>query len=340
MLEGTAKPIEPLRRFPALRSRDLDELRIRMSNLFSVNSMDLDRRAHESFEVCLNHRQLRHVGLTYARYGAAVEASLSHADFFLQGFPLQGGGSCLVDGSDGLISRNHGIVGGPNADVRVKYSSDFEHFILRVGPQELSKKLSSLIGHPVDPPLQLSAVGPSPEKAAAQMRLLEFVVQELDRDDQPLPQLVLEELEQALVVAYLCSNLHNYSAFLEGRPRAVAPWQVRRAEEYIEQNWDQPITVEALALVVNASARSLFYSFRENRGVTPMAFVRQVRLRHAREMLMTAAAETSVTAVAFSCGFSNLGHFAKNYLMAFGEHPSATLRASLAGLRRSYTSPR
>ena len=84
--------------------------------------------------------------------------------------------------------------------------------------------------------------------AVAQRRLVEFVVRELDRVDAPLPDLVLAELEQALVVSYLTCNLHNYSHLLEGdRVRSVAPWQVRLVEEYVEQNWDQPVTVEALA---------------------------------------------------------------------------------------------
>ena len=37
---------------------------------------------------------------------------------------------------------------------------------------------------------------------------------------------------------------------------------------------------------------------------------------------------TSVTNVAFDCGFGNLGHFAKYYRLEFGEVPSATLQRS------------
>jgi AraC-like DNA-binding protein len=319
---------EPLSRFPALRTRDVDELRLRLSGLFSVWEMDLGRGAISTFDGRLNHRQLQDLGLTYARYGSALEVSLSQFDLYLQGFPVRGYGSCVVDGSEGDVSRDHGIVGGPGADMRIKYSSDFEHLILRIAPQKLIKTLSGLIGRPVDPPLRMANGGAVPEMAAAQLRLVEFVVRELDRDDATLPELVLAELEQALVVSYLNCNRHNYSHLLEGSARPVAPWQVRLAEEYIEQNWDQPVTVEALALVANASVRSLFYSFRRSRGVSPMAFVRQVRLQRAKEMLTSARPETSVTMVASACGFSNMGHFAKYYYAAFGEHPSATLRAS------------
>jgi transcriptional regulator GlxA family with amidase domain len=171
-------------------------------------------------------------------------------------------------------------------------------------------------------------VGSVSEGEAAQRRLVEFVLLELDRTDTPFPKLVLDELEQALIISYLSCNRHNYSHLLEGSVRPVAPWQVRLAEEYIEQNWDQPVTIESLALVGNIGIRSLFYSFKKSRGVSPMVFVRQVRLQHAKEMLMHAGPETTVTLVASACGFSNLGHFAKYYHAAFGEHPSATLKAA------------
>ena len=320
---------EPLRRFPAVRTQDVGELRQRMSGLFSVLSMDLGRDAHRTFEGHLNHRQLKDVGLTYIRYGAALAACVSHGDSFLQGFPLRGHGSYVLDGAEGGVSRSHGVSCGPRADLRVKYSSDFEHLILRINPQRLVRTLSGLIGEPLGPAIRMTTTVESvPEETAAQRRLLEFVVGELDQTDSPLPRLVLDELERALIVSFLRCNRHNYSHLLEGSVRPVASWQVRFAQEYIEQNWDQPLTVEALALATQTSVRSLFDSFKKSRGISPMHFVRQVRLRHAKQMLMSGRPETTVTSVALDCGFSNLGHFARHYHAAFGEQPSATLRAA------------
>src|SRR5262245_24742078 len=58
--------------------------------------------------------------------------------------------------------------------------------------------------------------------------------------------------------------------------RAAVPWQVRRAEEFIEAHWNQPITVEMLAEVAGTSERTLFHAFRASRGRSPMASVKQV----------------------------------------------------------------
>ena len=146
--------------------------------------------------------------------------------------------------------------------------------------------------------------------------------------DSSTPSLAIAELEQALIVSFICSNRHNYSNLLDDRTRPIASWQVRRAEEYIEAHWNQPITIEELAQATSASARSIFHQFKNDRGKSPMAFVKQVRLRHAREMLERKDQNPSVTATAFACGFTNLGHFARDYFKRFGERPSDTVRRS------------
>jgi transcriptional regulator GlxA family with amidase domain len=42
-------------------------------------------------------------------------------------------------------------------------------------------------------------------------------------------------------------------------------------------------------------------------------------------MLQEPEDRTSVTEVAFACGFGDLGRFSKDYAQAFGERPSAVL---------------
>ena len=103
------------------------------------------------------------------------------------------------------------------------------------------------------------------------------------------------------------------------------PAHVRRAEEFIEAHWDQVIGIESLVEATGVGARAIFKAFQQTRGYSPMAFARMVRLKHARAMLAAPDAETTVTLVAFACGFGNLGHFARDYRQAFGERPSQTL---------------
>jgi transcriptional regulator GlxA family with amidase domain len=111
----------------------------------------------------------------------------------------------------------------------------------------------------------------------------------------------------------------------ELEPRNAAPWQIRRAEEFIEANWSRPINMQQLTAATGINARSLFRAFQRSGRGSPMAFLRTVRLRHARSMLETAKV-TTVTDVALACGFEELGRFGKLYQAKFGELPSETLR--------------
>jgi transcriptional regulator GlxA family with amidase domain len=54
--------------------------------------------------------------------------------------------------------------------------------------------------------------------------------------------------------------------------------------------------------------------------------LRRVRLAQARADLEAPGPNTSVTNVAYDCGFSHLGRFAQEYARRFGESPSETLR--------------
>jgi AraC-like DNA-binding protein len=324
---------EPLAAFPAVRSGDVDELRERLSALYSVRRVDLGRGMARSFEGRLNHRQLSDVGLTFARYGTSLAATVSQLDSYIQGFPIRGAGSAILNGSEHDVLPRRGALSGPGSGMAFSYSPDFEHVMIRISPRGIVRKLSALIGAPVDPPVSLA---PQMGIAEGQQRLIEFALGEFSRDDGGVPPLVLAELEQALIVAFLCNSQHNYSQLLRKDPRALANWQVRRVEEYVEQNCDQPLTIEALAMVANVSVRSLFYSFQKSLGTSPMTFVKQVRVRRARAMLTSPEPGASVSAVAFDCGFSNLGHFARYYRDAFGELPSETL----ARMPRDVPAPR
>jgi AraC-like DNA-binding protein len=301
---------EPLSRFSVLRARDPDELRGRLD---------------PPIEAVFSHHKLENIAVSYGRFGASAPPTVSHTDFYTQGLGIRGYGEVTTDGRLFKVACGQGGAAGPRAIASLEERVGFEHVLLKIPPEALNRKLAALLGAPLGAPLKLRGAY---DKAAlvAQFRFLCFVISELDRSNDGLPALLLAEYDQAVMVAYLCANLSNYSDRLNAPSPTVAPWQVERAMDYIEANWDQPITIEALAAVTETSARSLFATFRESRGCSPMAFVRHFRLLRAKEILLLAAPETSVSSVASRCGFESPGHFAKRYSNRFGELPSDTLK--------------
>jgi AraC-like DNA-binding protein len=276
---------------------------------------------------------LNGIQLFYGRYESPFRVEVSNAGYFMQGFPVRGSAETVNNGVAMTSSPSKGALVEPGA-VAFSPAPKFEHLVTLIDSEALLKALTALAGTAAVRQVKLdrSNFVARPE-ARLSRGLVKLLVEELDAEDSSPSPVVIAELEQAIVVAFLCGNSHNYSSLLDGLPHGAAPWQLRRVEEYIEANWDQPISIEALAVVANASARSIFHSFREHRRYSPMSFVKQVRLRHAREMLSARSSEITVTTAAFACGFGNLGHFASDYNRAFGEAPSATLHRAKCGPR-------
>lgn len=324
----------PLEAFPLVRTRDVDVLRAGLSQLFSDLKFDIrSRQGPINGEV--NYRPLRSIGLQYGTYGAAIQASFGDVNFFVQGITLSGHGEQKTNHSVNSVDRARGGVFSPGDQIELKFDAGFEHLALIADPKAVTTKLSALIGAPLKDPLRFSGETDFGQPPANSLRrLVRFLADELNSSESQMPPAVLAEWEQLLTLCFLHGSQHNYSHLLHGSPRPVAPWQVRCAEDYIEANWDQPLTVESLALATGTSVRSVFHSFRESRGYSPMRFLKQVRLKHARAMLQRPNANTTVTDVAYVCAFNNLGHFAKDYFQVFGERPSETLNYAKS-VRRS-----
>lgn len=62
-------------------------------------------------------------------------------------------------------------------------------------------------------------------------------------------------------------------------------------------------------------------------GLTPNAFIRQVRLDLAKTLLTDQRVRT-VGEAATATGFCSQGHFARHYKQAFGESPIDTLKVA------------
>lgn len=99
---------------------------------------------------------------------------------------------------------------------------------------------------------------------------------------------------------------------------------VRRALDYMTAYACDALTVPTIAEAVGVSTRRLQNAFRLTTGRTPWERLTEIRLENARTRLL-AAAGSSVTAIAFDCGFSHLGRFSQTYRTTYGEAPSVTL---------------
>ena len=118
---------------------------------------------------------------------------------------------------------------------------------------------------------------------------------------------------------------------LDTRPHPggdVRPRALRRAMTHIDDNADQPLTVEQIAAVAGVHPRALQLAFRRHLDTTPTNYLRTVRLERAHRDLQHADPTTgiTVTMIAHRWGFPHLGRFSTDYRSIYGTTPSRTLR--------------
>jgi AraC-like DNA-binding protein len=318
----------PLDRFTLIRTSSLDEMRAALARIYANPVMEIVGR-DRTLQATINHHQLQHVGLSYGSYAANIRMRFPETDFVSQIFPIRGKGEALVNGTSTPIDPDCGVVISANESLNLANNAEYERLILRMNSAALTNKLAAISGASINGPIKFNPIQAWAQPAAKALRdHFLFLIDSVSTAAVPLPKLILAEFEQALMGLFLYANQNNYSYLLQQKPPDAAPSQVRTAEEYIEANWDKPVSLEAVAAETGVSILSLFRKFRQARGYSPAEFLRQVRLRHARERLQRPDTDTTVTQVASVCGFGDLDRFSKAYFQAFGEQPSETLNRS------------
>jgi AraC-like DNA-binding protein len=110
-------------------------------------------------------------------------------------------------------------------------------------------------------------------------------------------------------------------------PGQVAPAAVRRAMAFIDANASRPVTLGDIADAARVGTRALQFGFRRHLGLSPMGYLRQVRLGYAHQDLLAADSTTAtVTMIARRWGWASPAQFAAAYRRVYGQTPGRTLR--------------
>jgi AraC family ethanolamine operon transcriptional activator len=96
--------------------------------------------------------------------------------------------------------------------------------------------------------------------------------------------------------------------------------------EFVNVHRDSPLSLTDLCNVGQVSENTLINAFKQGLGMTPMAYVKGLRLYHVhRKLWRKKTSDTRVSDVANDWGFWHMGQFAADYRKLFGELPSETL---------------
>ena len=104
------------------------------------------------------------------------------------------------------------------------------------------------------------------------------------------------------------------------RPDEIAvPLDIPKLTAYLESNFQQEIYLDDLARRAGMSRATLLRHFRAALGVTPMIYLRNLRLRHAAELLLKT--EFSLKEIADQSGFARMPYFFKSFKACYGVSP-------------------
>jgi len=316
-------PDIPLAAYPAMRASSRDGLARELHAIYGARLHRAEADLDADF-AWANRVEVRGVCLHYCHYDAPVRIGFTSMSGLRQMVCLSGGGAITRGGDQLRLDRAVTGVIPPDSDFVADYGAGYRQLVLQFDEDALRRRAEAILGEAVNSDLGVAFMEahsqPSRTRTIAIARALGHV---LSLDGAAVG-LSAVELADALISAFLIENAPGFAARLSAPARDVSPARTRLFEDYIREHWNQPLTVEDVAAACGVSARSVFAQFRKHRGLSPLAYQRNLRLDHARRMLLSPDNTLSVIDVAMACGFASFGHFARRYRDRFGELPSAS----------------
>ncbi|WP_116364284.1 AraC family transcriptional regulator [Parahaliea mediterranea] len=96
--------------------------------------------------------------------------------------------------------------------------------------------------------------------------------------------------------------------------------RIARVIHHIQQHYAEPMDVNALATVAHMSQSALHQHFKAVTRVSPLQYVKSIRLHRAHHLV--AARQTSISEAAWQVGYQSVSQFSREYKRLFGQPPS------------------
>lgn len=110
---------------------------------------------------------------------------------------------------------------------------------------------------------------------------------------------------------------------------SLAQWQLVRALELFETNFDRPIRLGDVADAVRMSKSHFARAFSGSVGEPPARKLRRYRVKRAHEMMVSTS--KSLSEIALDCGFADQSHFTKTFSRMIGLTPATWRRTFSKG---------
>ncbi|MFT4927412.1 MAG: AraC family ethanolamine operon transcriptional activator, partial [Phenylobacterium sp.] len=225
--------------------------------------------------------------------------------------------------------QQNSLLQASGSEWNVRFNEKLEHIGCILDKTMLAENTERLTGRPMSPNWFISQACQVEPGIMANYKnrvcemLLQLSGQATLLNNPDIRRLFSAEIFQ-LVINMLSSTLEEQPILMPHSRRLSG---VRRVVEYLNVHASYLPTIPELCTVAQLSERSLEYGFKEQLGVTPVRYLKLVRLNGSKHDLVIANPKmTKVVDIALRWGFVEFGRFAAEYGRLFKELPSQTLR--------------
>lgn len=308
--------------------REAQEL---VGKALAPNRLTLGEVGSSEFAASMHGVRLRDVSLLYLDLHVAAELDVPRSGhYYAVHMPMNGRAVGTINGTDFEANPIRALVTNPDDKLTMRFDHDSPQLIVRIEQEALERYLMRLIGRTLSHRLSFA---PDFDLTTHPANRWNGAIQLLHTEVYYADSLVhsgrgIGPLEELIMSSLLLVQESSYDSLLGAAPTRPGRRPVRHALDYLEHHLSEPITMADLAKHTGASVRSIQQGFRDELGITPMAWLRDRRLERARQELVDATPSdgVTVTGVAEHWGFNHLGGFAVLYRKRWGESPSETLR--------------
>ncbi|AWB06603.1 AraC family transcriptional regulator (plasmid) [Azospirillum humicireducens] len=302
---------------------DLDDARERISKVMQPHSLMACGRPQGHQTSHMDFMAMKGMGIGTIKFGQASIAVPPLDDYYLAILCVSGGAEIRIERDTFTVDRFNGVLCSPGSPIAGQFSPDCEQLVLKIA----RTRLAAFNGpRPVRLAARLDLRSPrlTPLLVALRGVIGDPATVRLIRNDP----VVAAEYEQLFLRLLLAGQ---DCAETDDRPQGPRPVSVHRAIAYLRENSTAAITLADIAQAAGVPERTLHDAFKRFEGVSPLRYLRNLRLDDVHAQLRSGGGEdASVTVIALNAGFTHLSRFAQDYAERFGERPSDTLRRGCA----------
>jgi AraC-like DNA-binding protein len=207
---------------------------------------------------------------------------------------------------------------------RASYSKPFLAFRLDLDPHKIAELVLRVYPHGLPRSSESRAVNVGQTSVSivnAAKRLMELMAEVGDAE--LLAPLVIDEILIRLLRSPMGPRVAQIG-LAESSVNGIA-----KAVSWLRENFSQPIKVEELAELVHMSVSSFHQHFKAITSMTPLQFLKALRLQEARRLMFSTMTDASTAS--WKVGYQSASQFSREYSRFFGDSPTRDI-ARLRGL--------